>query len=242
MSDPGDEKIGENLLVARRSAKLSQTALARRSGINRTQIIKIESGSYSPRFEEVIRLAEALNCPLQTFLTGKTRPAGRLASIAFELRHFGVLDLVVSGAKVPGAFRRVEEVVVLALCGGRPEVRVIQAIPFVLARHRLATKLTLGFASIHNLRARARIAWLSDLTLVLGQRGILPLADGVEESLAQMTRVVKKPTEPDDLGHPGANHLAPVWKRWNITYGGTLAEFAARAGELTTRDRRKGDE
>ena len=59
--------------------------LAKRARISRTQIVKIEAGVYPPRFEEVVRLAEALGTPLQTFLTDSPRPNTTHAGIAIEL-------------------------------------------------------------------------------------------------------------------------------------------------------------
>lgn len=225
-------QVGINLKEARLYAGLTQAALARAARVNRIKIVRIEIGEHVPQFDEALRLAEILKIPLQQFLTGKKSPPRGLKGIAFELYQLGIRDFVVEGAVVPGAFRRKEQVVVLALKGDRPETRLIDAMPLVLATQPLNVRLALAFATIHDRRVRARLAWLSDVTLTLSRLSTFPVPLRTQESLEEFKRKVKRPAEPDSLGNPGTKLPSPLWRRWNVTYGGTLDGFLQRARDL----------
>lgn len=64
------ERFGENLLRIRQARKLSQENLAERAGIHRTQISLLESGRRQPLLETVVRLAGALDVPVETLFEG----------------------------------------------------------------------------------------------------------------------------------------------------------------------------
>jgi transcriptional regulator with XRE-family HTH domain len=64
------ERFGENLLRIRQARKLSQENLAERAGIHRTQISMLESGRRQPLLETVVRLAGALDVPVETLFEG----------------------------------------------------------------------------------------------------------------------------------------------------------------------------
>ena len=236
MEDITAKSFGANLKLVRVNAKLTQAALARQSRVNRTRIVRMEAGETIPQLDEALRLAEVLKVPLQRFLTGKMLPPGGLKGIAFELNHLGVRDYVVEGARVPGAFRRSEQVVVLALKGDHPETRLIDAMPLVLATRPLNVGLSLAYADLHDRRVRARLAWLSDVTLALGKLSKFPVTLSTQEGLEKFKKKVKKPDEPDSLGHPGSRPSSPLWRRWNITYGGTMNDFLARTRDLAETD------
>jgi transcriptional regulator with XRE-family HTH domain len=229
------QKLGRKVRNARLSLGLTQHALATRTGINRTSIAKIELGQITVGFADLLRIAGSLNAPLQLFLTGKSRPPSDLPGIATELFSLGIRDLVVSDATVPGAFRHAEEVAVLAVRGDRPEVRVIEAMPFVLAGRQWRGGLLRAFAAMHDKRALPRLAWLAEIAIILGNHFEFKIASEAMVSLSQLIRMAKKPSNPDDLGYPGTGSRSPVWKRWNITYGGGLDGFRTRATELGTR-------
>ncbi len=229
------QKLGRKVHNARTRRGLTQHALAQRTQINRTSIAKIESGLLSVGYAEILRLAAALNVPLQSFISGKVQPPTDLPGIAVELYALGVRDLVVSETVVPGAFRHPEEVAVLAVRGERPEVRVLEAMPFVLARRRWRVGLLRAFAAVHDRQALPRLAWLAEIALVLGNHSGFQIAGEAVVSLGRLIRMAKKPPTPDDLGHPGTGPRSPVWKRWNIAYGGGLDGFRARATELAAR-------
>ena len=225
--------IGANIKAARSSARFSQAALARRSGVSRTQIVKMEAGQTVPPLDEAMRIADVLRVPIQQLLTGKDSPPSDLKGIAHELYQLGIHDLVVSDAVVPGAFRRAEQIIAIALRGDRPEVRILEAMPYVLSRQRIHVKLALAFAELYDPRIRTRLAWLSDVALALSRLGSLSLTPEIESSLERITRVVKKPKNPDGLGNPGEGPHSPVWKRWNVSYSGDMASFKDRVKKLS---------
>lgn len=67
--DPS-ERFGENLLRIRQARKLSQENVADRAAIHRTQISLLESGRRQPLLETVVRLAGALDVPVETLFEG----------------------------------------------------------------------------------------------------------------------------------------------------------------------------
>jgi transcriptional regulator with XRE-family HTH domain len=67
--DPS-ERFGENLLRIRQARKLSQENLADGAGIHRTQISLLESGRRQPLLETVVRLAGALDVPVEALFEG----------------------------------------------------------------------------------------------------------------------------------------------------------------------------
>lgn len=235
MEEIESESFGARLRNSRLKANLSQAAFSRQTGVSRLKIVRTESGEYSPHWDEVLRFAQVLKVSLQHFLNGRDRPRTDLQAIAFELHHLGIWDYVVDGAVIPGAFRRREEVLALILKGNQPESRLIDAIPVVLSTVTLNPSLTLSFADKYDKRVRVRLAWLSEIALLLGRMRHFPVTVESQESLERLIRRVKKPQEPDDLGHPGSRKHSIIWRRWNITYGGTIEGFITRAAELGKR-------
>ena len=64
------ERFGENLLRIRQARKLSQENLADSAGIHRTQISLLEGGRRQPLLETLVRLAGALDVPVEVLLEG----------------------------------------------------------------------------------------------------------------------------------------------------------------------------
>jgi transcriptional regulator with XRE-family HTH domain len=64
------KQFGRNLCLARRRRGLSQEALARRSGLSRDGIYKLEMGRRSPRLGTLLALADALNVAPGELLEG----------------------------------------------------------------------------------------------------------------------------------------------------------------------------
>lgn len=64
------ERFGENLLRVRQARKLSQENLADRADIHRTQISLLEGGRRQPLMETLLRLAGALDVPVETLVEG----------------------------------------------------------------------------------------------------------------------------------------------------------------------------
>jgi transcriptional regulator with XRE-family HTH domain len=176
---------------------------------------------------------QVLQGPLERLLPHRDRPEVDLGELAFELRNLGLVDLKVGNTHVPGAFRPPEQVVSLAVVGDEPEPRVIEAIPALLAWNSWSVHLLKAYARTY--QVLGRIAWLADVALTLNKTQGFPGGVLHSRQLARFLRLAKPSATPDNLGRPaGDAALSPVWKRWNITYAGKLADFQERATHLYT--------
>jgi transcriptional regulator with XRE-family HTH domain len=244
---PELERLGTYLLQARRASGLSQADLAERSALVQTQIYYFESGRRLPSFDQLLRIAKVLDVPIQRLLSGTDRPGESLADLAIELRQLGIEDLWVKGAVVPGAFRRPEEVIALALSGREPEPRVIEAIPALLAWNEINPSLLRAHAAETGttlVGTTVRIAWLADIALAIDRQGGFPggcRRGSIERLLKNLEGL--RPRSWDDLGKPISGPPAsPIWKRWRINYDATLDQFEVRArhlDDLRVRTRRR---
>ena len=59
------KKIGEQVRQRRESLGMTQVELSERSGLNRTNISKIEGGRYNVSVDLLGRIAEALGCGIE---------------------------------------------------------------------------------------------------------------------------------------------------------------------------------
>jgi transcriptional regulator with XRE-family HTH domain len=233
---PKLDRLGTYILQARRGLGLSQSDLAERSSLTQVEISYFESGRRRPSLDQLLRIAKALDVPVQRLLSGSDRPGESLAEIAVELRRLGIEDLWIKGAVVPGAFRRPEEVISLALSAREPDPRIIEAIPAVLAWNEINPTLLRAYGAVT--RTTARIAWLADITLSIERHGGFPGGCRREplERFLKGLETAKKWTAAlawDDLGKPASGLPAsPIWKRWRISYDATLEEFEGRARHL----------
>ena len=130
---PEFQGLGAWVFAARLKQGLSQQELASHSKISQSRISGIEHGRVLPTLPQLTRLARALEVPLQWFINGEPTPGTEIPALALELRHLGIVDLLVPKATVPGAFRPTEQIVALAVHGSQPEPRIVEAIPAVLA-------------------------------------------------------------------------------------------------------------
>ncbi len=224
--------FGAYLRKTRLEAGISQLSLASAAGIPRLRIVRAEQGQFILHLDEALRVAQVLKAPLQRLITGDLRASTDLKGIAFELYRLGIRDLRISGAQVPGAFRRPEQIIALALKGNQPEPRVVAAIPSVLARRKLNVPLTLAFANTYDPRVGTRLAWLSGITQALSKRSTFPIQVKSQAQLARFVRAGRPATEPDSLGHPGEGPWPRLWTRWKITYAAGLSTFLDRTLEV----------
>lgn len=230
------EQLGSHILQARRDLGLSQSDLAERSALTQVQISYFESGRRQPNLDQLLRIAKALDVPVQRFLTGSDRPGEGLAEMAVELRRLGIEDLWIEGAIVPGAFRRPEEVISIVLSSREPDPRIVEAIPAVLAWNEINPTLLRAHGAVT--RTTARIAWLADIALSIERGGGFPGScrkEPLEHFLTAVEAARKRAITPvwDDLGKPkSALPTSPIWKRWHISYDASLEEFEGRARHL----------
>ena len=226
-------RLGAFLADARAEAALSQAALAARCGLAQQQISYFEAGARTPTLEQALRIARALDLPLQRLLSGSDRPGAAPEGLVIEFRRLGIVDLRVRDAAVPGSFRRPEEVLNLALTGAAPDPRVVEAIPAALAWADLDPDLLAGHAAAAG--TARRLAWLADAALAIDRRAGFP--GGCRKGpLERFLRVIELPGEAepwDDLGAPAASPPAsPIWRRWRIAYDADLDRLRDRAEHL----------
>ncbi|MGE0067606.1 MAG: helix-turn-helix domain-containing protein [Solirubrobacterales bacterium] len=65
-------RISDNIRLARRSQRMTQELLAHRSGLHRTEIGKLENSERLPRLDTAVKLATALEVPLDQLVDGVT--------------------------------------------------------------------------------------------------------------------------------------------------------------------------
>ncbi|HWE37779.1 MAG TPA: helix-turn-helix transcriptional regulator [Isosphaeraceae bacterium] len=227
--------LGAHLLRARLDRGLSQGALARRCHLAQSQVSWFESGRRRPSLEQFVRIARALDLPLQRLMSGSDRPGVGLADLALELRRLGAVDLWVADATVPGAARRPEEVIASAVAGRSPDPRVVEAIPALLSWNELNPPILRAFGAAT--RTAYRLAWLADVALTIERRKGFPggCRRGPLERLLKSIGLPRAGAAWDDLGKPvEGTPSSPVWRRWRIRYGATVDDFDRRAKSLAS--------
>lgn len=232
----GLQELGSFLSAARLERGLSQVDLAARCALSQVQISYFELGRRRPTLDQLVRIARALDVPIQKLIAGSNRPGTGVRDIALELRHLGLVDLWVEEPIVPGAFRRPEEVITLAISGHEPDPRILEAIPAVLAWNELDPVLLRAYSLATRPRMVRRLAWLADITLAINRRRGFP-GGCRTEPLARLVRIIPTPAPGSDtwdsLGRPMAQPpTSPLWKRWRINYDADLTQFEQRARHL----------
>jgi transcriptional regulator with XRE-family HTH domain len=230
---PELRQLGAHLAGARSGSGLSQAALAAKCGLAQQQISYFESGIRTPTLEQSLRIARALDVPIQHLLTGADRPGIGLEGLSMELRRLGIVDLWVRDASVPGSFRRPEEVISLALSGAGPDPRIVESIPAVLAWADLDPHLLAGHAIATG--TTFRLAWLADIALAIDRQSGFPggCHRGPLERFLVAAELPGRSAAWDDLGRPAAETPnSPLARRWRIAYDATQDQFRSRAENL----------
>ncbi len=238
--------LGRNVAAARRMRGITQGGLGARCGLSQGSISAIESDRQRPSLDQFFRIARALDVPIQRLIDGRERPGDDLRDIASQLRSLGIVDLHVSGAKVPGAFLRTEEVISLAVQPDEPDPRVILALPAVLAwndwdYYALAYVCpdTNPSDPEHDVlwRTQRRISWLSDITVAIDQRRGFPGGCKNTQQLTSFKEQFRRNMSPHghwhSLGRPMSKEpTSPIWRRWRINFDAQLSDFEERARQL----------
>jgi putative transcriptional regulator len=228
--------LGKRLIRARTERGWTQAQLAERAGVQRPQITYFETGTRTPDLEHLLRLARALELPVERFLSGSDRPGHTWEDLAFELKALGLIDLWVTNPRVPGAFHRPEDVITTILGAPVVEPRVLEAVPTLLAWNKWHAPLLYGYALWLDDPTVRRLAWLADVVLAIDRSGGFPGGCPGRWDLEKYLQLVPAPadgTEWDGLGHPvTAAPRSPIWRRWAIGYPATLDTFRARAKAL----------
>ena len=212
----------------------TQRDLSLRCGLHVAVLSRIEGGRREPTVDEALRLAAALDVSLEWLATGQEHPTESLADLAMELRYLGLVDLHVPGERIPGTYRRVEEIFTRAVAEERPEPRVVEAMPALLAWNRWNPALLDAFASataVHP-RTRNRLAWLCDITLLLERTGGLPRAIVDPSAVVAFVNKVDRPEQTDFLGRPpqeATGNRDRVMIYWKIAIYEDVRYFKDRA-------------
>ncbi len=80
-----DERIGSRLREARKMRELTVAELARRAGMKRPNLSRLEHGRHRPSLDTLERLAEALDIPVARLVA--RRPVDKVDSVAEPRRH-----------------------------------------------------------------------------------------------------------------------------------------------------------
>ncbi len=78
-------QIGENLARARKRAGLSQEKLGVMASLHRTEVSMLERGQRLPRIDTIIKLAGALEIPIEALIEGIGWSPGSTVLGAFSL-------------------------------------------------------------------------------------------------------------------------------------------------------------
>lgn len=227
--------LAGNLVLTRLERGLSQGKLARECGLSQVQVSLFESGRRLPSLDQFVRLARALDVPLQRLISGADRPGKSLKDLAVELRRLGAVDLWVAEAAVPGAARRPEEVIALVLSGENPDSRVVETVPALLSWNEINPAILRAHGTAT--KTLHRLAWLADVALAIDRQKGFP-GGCRRAALLRFLKAVKLPLKTaawDDLGRSaGDKPTSPIWRRWKISYEASITDFERRAEELTS--------
>jgi ribosome-binding protein aMBF1 (putative translation factor) len=82
-------RFGQNLVRARKRAKLSQEELAYHSALHRTEIGLLERGARIPRIDTLVKLAGALSIPPSELIEGIDWTPGNFTTGSFSVAPGG---------------------------------------------------------------------------------------------------------------------------------------------------------
>jgi len=228
-------EVGKNLARARKQKGLTQRGLADLCQLRQGEISAFESGRRHPTLAQLTELARCLDVSLQWFITGSLEPAANSADWKCELRYWGIYDLPTEGARVPGAFRPIEQLLAVILAGDLVPKIIVESMPYLLATTRWRSRLLLAYArEVGDVRVPGRLGWLADVTRSLFKAGQLVEAQSQRGPLLTITKKATKNEKSDSLGHPAADwSTVPVVNmRWNITYAASADQFKHRVEQL----------
>lgn len=229
-------EVGKQMSRARKMKGLTQKGLADKCELRQGEISAFESGRRHPTLAQLTELARSLDAPLQWFITGTLEPAvSTLADMTCELRYWGLADLPLEKARVPGAFRPIEQLLCLVLKGDSVPKLLIESMPYLLATTKWKSRLILAYGrEVGDSRVLTRLGWLADITRSLFKAGHLPEAEAQRGPLLTLTKKTSRGEKPDSLGNPAADWdtLPVVNNRWNMTYVATAEQFKVRAEQL----------
>lgn len=82
--------LGDRIREARKNASLTQAELAEKIGVKRSVISKYENGTISPKYDTILKIAEALNVPSHKLYEDPQWTENRPKS------HFNIADVILA--------------------------------------------------------------------------------------------------------------------------------------------------
>jgi transcriptional regulator with XRE-family HTH domain len=214
------DTLADRIRWARLRRGWSQVQLSSRVGAAQSLVSAWETAQRRPNIEQLEHLSRTLDVPILLLLEGTARLPVDTATLAAELRWYG-LDVVDAREAPLWAVRGPEELLAAALRD--PDPRIVDQLPgLLLVRDDLSGILAIAHA--RDKGVERRLGWIADVARALHRLG-----------LGRWTRALDEfDLEPraqdrwDSLGHPAARRedLGPAWKRWKVDYDRDIAGFA----------------
>lgn len=232
--------IGKYIRRARTERGFSQDALATGSDLTQTHIYHFETGRRLPSIDQLLTIARVLKLPLQYFLRGEEQLNPSPTDIAFQFKSLGIVDLAIESSTAPVAFPPNEAIISQFLADEKPDARILEALPAVLAWNKWSIPLLRAHARTDGGdRILRRLGWLADIVLYVhsdfgfpgGTKSIREL-QALRRGLSK-ANLVPPSAEWDDLGRPSPSEpTSAIWRRWKINCDLQLLDFMARADRL----------
>jgi transcriptional regulator with XRE-family HTH domain len=242
------QPVGKWLRAARKSAGLSLSALAKRTGVSVRSLVRFESDEAIPSFDDVCVIAQQLGWPLLYFATGVERAGDNTRAVAAQLRFWGLRDVHAAETVLFGEVRSFEELLA-GVTAGKILFRILEALPALLLRNRFEPTELISQAEHRG--SLLRLGWLADVASHVSER--LPPSYSQADSTRRFDTIQKAAESSlpsradletiDYLGVVGVSSAReareqawrstpPLTRRWRIACDITLDAFVERAKSL----------
>jgi transcriptional regulator with XRE-family HTH domain len=224
------------------------SALAGRTGVSVSSLVRFESDRAVPSFGDVCIIAQRLGWPLLYFAVGAERTGDDTRAVAAQLRFWGLRDVHAAEAVLLGEVRPLEELLADA-AAGKINLRLLEALPALLLRNRFEPEELISHGESRG--TLSRLGWLSDIASHVSER--LPPSYSLPDSKRRLDAIEKAAARklPAGTGLDTVDYLGvvsvsssresrdrvwksspPLTRRWKIACDITLDAFVDRARSL----------
>ncbi len=161
------QPVGKWLRTARKSAGLSLPALASKTGVSLSSLVRFESDRAEPAFGDICVIAQQLGWPLLYFATGLERTGDDTRTVAGQLRFWGLRDVHAAETVLLGEIRPFEELLA-SVTAGRVNLRLLEALPALLLRNRFEPAELISQGKSRG--TLLRLGWLADVATYVSER------------------------------------------------------------------------
>jgi transcriptional regulator with XRE-family HTH domain len=159
--------VGRWLRTARKSAGLSLSELASRTGVSLPSLARFESDRAIPSFGDVCIIAQQPGWPLLYFATGLERSGDDIRATVAQLRFWGLRDVHAAETVLLGEVSPFEELLA-SVTRGSVNLRLLDGLPALLLRNRFDPAEVISHGeSTGSLR---RLGWLADVAVYVSER------------------------------------------------------------------------